>query len=108
MTHTVFINTASLEYPLHEGDLRLRFPDMQEFFIPEGYAGVESVESPLANMYEAVVEDPPVLVDGKWTQRLHIRPYTAEERQQLDDMLRLQIVPDASLDMPGGAPNVIG
>lgn len=107
MRYSTFIHLETMEYPLHEGDIRLRFPDMQEFFIPDGYAGVEPSESPDVGTYVAVYEDPPLFVDGAWKQNIKTRPYTDKEKEDFDRIMGRIEEPKINTS-PGSAPDVTG
>jgi hypothetical protein len=80
-------NNIAVEYPLYEGDLQRRFPNLQFPMdthgtqIPDGYARVYPgyVENPDYNFsYKEVM---PVLVDGKFVQHWDVTVLTDEEKQ---------------------------
>jgi hypothetical protein len=71
---STYININTLEYPLHEGDIRLKYPNITEdqtgetFPCPEEFALVKFVEPPSINVQTQIVRmDQPKLVDGVWT-----------------------------------------
>jgi hypothetical protein len=78
---TTYIKLSTNEYPRHQGDVRLEYPDMGEpFVLPETYASVQSTEPPEYD-YEThrAEETPPVLIDGVWTMQWRVREATQEE-----------------------------
>jgi len=86
-----YIKLSTLEYPRHEGDIRLEHSHIREdetgdtFPCPAGeYALVIPNPMPEFNNYlQAAVEDPPVNVEGVWHQVWQIRDLTEEEISQL-------------------------
>ena len=78
---TIYIKLATGEYPRHQGDVRLEYPDMGEpFVLPETYAQVQSTEPPEYDFAtQRVEETPPVLVNGVWVMQWRIRDATPEE-----------------------------
>ena len=78
---SIYIKLSTNEYPRHQGDVRLEYPDMGEpFVLPETYASVQSTEPPEYD-YEThrAEETPPVLINGVWTMQWRVREATQEE-----------------------------
>lgn len=78
----MYIKTDTLEYPLHEGDIRLRFPNTsfpRPFEPPAGYAPVQSVPRPVVDHTLNVAEGVPENLNGVWTQKWDVTPATSAE-----------------------------
>jgi hypothetical protein len=91
---TAYIKVSTLEYPRHEGDIRLEYPEIAEnqtgdtFPCPDTYMLVRSVQVPECNYeFQTVEELPPTQTDGAWTQQFLLRDLTAEELQARADAL---------------------
>jgi hypothetical protein len=107
---SAYIKLATLEYPRHEGDIRLDHPEIQEsqtgdtFPCPSTYALVEQTQRPTFNpAVSKCVEGAPVQVDGTWQTTWVVVLLTQEEldfNAQQEASLNL-------LDQPGSTPNVI-
>jgi len=78
---TIYIKLATGEYPRHQGDVRLEYPDMGEpFVLPDTYARVQSTEPPEHNYdTQRAVETPPVQINGQWVMQWMVRDATQEE-----------------------------
>lgn len=78
---TTYIKLATGEYPRHQGDVRLEYPDIGEpFVLPETYAHVQGTEMPEHDYdTQRAEETPPVLVDGVWIMQWRVRDATPEE-----------------------------
>ena len=65
---SAYIKLSTLEYPRHEGDIRVDHPEIgAEFVCPFTYAPVEWVDAPQYDLAtQRVSEGAPELVDGKW------------------------------------------
>lgn len=78
-------DNEAVEYPLTEGDLEGRFPDLKfpldtnNIPVPEGYVRVEPSELPEESVFHKVVEGMPVLEGGLWKQTWIQVPLTQEE-----------------------------
>lgn len=75
-------NNALVEYPLFEGDLKLRFPNVSftdPFTPPEGYVEVEDVPYPQITYKQNVNEGAPKLVNSKWTRVWIVSDASADE-----------------------------
>lgn len=78
----MYIKTDTLEYPLHEGDIRLRFSNTSfatPFTAPEGYAPVQPVARPVTDHTLNVTEATPENSNGVWTQKWNITAATSNE-----------------------------
>jgi hypothetical protein len=82
-----YIQLSDSEYPVFEGILRLRFPNIKEdqtgetLPCPEGYAPVYETEPPaLDEALFALVEKPPKQINGVWKRQWEYRELNAEER----------------------------
>lgn len=85
-------NNQVMEYPLVEGDLQKRFPDLKFPMdqhgtpIPDGYVRVIPVDVwPQWNFSCKHAEVFPVLRDGQWHQKINQVPYDQEEKDRLRD-----------------------
>lgn len=78
---SIYIKLSTNEYPRHQGDVRLEYPDMGETFVlPETYASVQSTEPPEYDFdTQRVEETPPILIDGVWTMQWRVREATQQE-----------------------------
>lgn len=76
-----YIKLATGEYPRHQGDVRLEYPEMgDEFVLPETYAYVEWVDAPAHDeVNQRVQETAPELVNGTWFMRWTVRDATEKE-----------------------------
>ena len=82
MTYARIENGAVVEYPVYEGDLRLRFRNVSfpvPFSPPEGYEPVVDVTPPQIDHTQNLVEGEPALEDGAWMRRWVITAASAEE-----------------------------
>jgi hypothetical protein len=101
-----YIQLSDSEYPVFEGILRLRFPNITEnqtgetLPCPEGYAPVYETELPaLDEALFALVEKPPKQINSVWKRQWGYRELTAEERlgkakrrqQNLDGYLYVEL-----------------
>lgn len=100
-----FIKLATLEYPRHEGDIRLEHPEILEsqtgdtFPCPDTYAPVEFVQPPPTIETQTIEMLPPVQDEsGKWKMVWAIRDLTPEEIQATQEALDAQ----QKLDEPSG------
>lgn len=93
---TAYINTETLEYPRHEGDLALD---------PNGeYAPVTWVDPPeYDRLTHTAYETPPVLVDGVWMMTWAVRELTDSEIVWRDKPIDL-----GDVTASGTAPDVAG
>ena len=78
---TIYIKLATGEYPRHQGDVRLEYPNMgDEFELPETYAQVQRTDPPECDFVtQRAEETPPVLVNGVWVMQWRVRDATQQE-----------------------------
>jgi len=83
---SAYIKLSTLEYPRHEGDIRLEHPEIQEsqtgdtFPCPSTYALVVPTTPTAFNKDTHTAEEQqPLQVNGVWTQQWLIRNLTVEE-----------------------------
>lgn len=75
-------NNVIAEYPLFEGDIKLRFPNVSfsdSFTPPDEYTLIEDVPYPQVSYTQNVSEGIPQLIDSKWTRVWVITEASAEE-----------------------------
>ena len=114
MSSNTYINTKTLEYPRHQGDIRLVYPDMgEDFILPDDtFVEVEETPTPKVGTNEKLVELQPVLTDGKWVRQFMVQQMTQEEIDERDAYLHILKYPNQqqreSLNQSGSVPNVIG
>ena len=115
MSSNAYINTLTLEYPLHEGDIRNEYPQIGEVFLLPNDVFVEVEDTPLPSFGEdeALAEHAPELVDGRWIRQFSVRMLTAEELEdrRVREEFRIkrfghETTPQDLL-IPGSAPDVI-
>ena len=83
---SAYIKLSTLEYPRHEGDIRIEHPNIREdqtypnFPCPDTYALVTPIQIPSYNDETQCVEElQPIQIEGVWTQQFLVRDLTAEE-----------------------------
>jgi hypothetical protein len=81
---TIYIKLTTGEYPRHQGDVRLEYPEMgDDFVLPDTYAQVQSTEPPEHDLITQRAEETfPVLVNNVWVMQWHLRNATQEEMSQ--------------------------
>jgi len=102
----IYIKLSTLEYPRHQGDIRLEYPGMgEEFVLPNTYAFVHVEPMPEYDGTTSVFEySPPFEQDGQWFQNGQVRLRTEEEQIEFEKMLdRMR-----PLEAKGTEPDVIG
>lgn len=85
MTYAKIENGAVAEYPVYEGEIRLRYPNVSfpsPFVAPEGYVPVADVVPPAYDYRKNVTEGTPLLVDGVWTRNWVVADASEEEIAQ--------------------------
>jgi hypothetical protein len=115
-----YIKLKTLEYPRHEGDIRLEHPEITEnqtgdtFPCPNTYAKVTWTDPPeFDKNTQAISEDNPVQIDGVWTMRWLIRNLTEQEISARDaakaehDAYMASLRARPNTDKPGSTPNAI-
>lgn len=100
---SAYIKLSTLEYPRHEGDIRLEYPEIIEdqtgatFPCPDTYALITPVQIPECNHdTQAVEETAPIQIAGVWTQQFLVRALTTEELEERAALLAQM----AQLDTP--------
>lgn len=95
MSYARIVNGTIAEYPVYEGDIRLRFPNTSfpaPFEPPAGYAAVTDVAYPEVDHTKIVTEGAPQLVSGKWRRVWVISDapaeVLAERTQAMTDRVR--------------------
>jgi hypothetical protein len=104
---TAFIKLSTLEYPRHEGDIRLEHPEIGNTFeCPNTYALVTlSDKPPYSFKTQVLYEGQPQQINGDWFSTWVLRDKTAQEIEE-ENKLR-DSIPNVGLDGSGSAPNVI-
>ena len=110
---SAYIKLSTLEYPRHQGDIRLEHPNIgEEFVCPETYAHVEYVTPPEINgETQTAYQLPPVQTNGVWNMVWVVRDLTAEEladRLRWEEEMRNRNSVTQNVDVPGAEPNTIG
>ena len=89
----MYIKLSTLEFPRHEGDIRLEYPEIPEsqtgdtFPCPDTYAPVVSVEPPEITNNQVFEAGPPVQDEsGNWKINWIVRDLTPEELQSIKDL----------------------
>lgn len=103
---SVYIKLSTLEYPRHEGDIRLEHPEITQdqtgdtFPCPDTYAPVEATAPPsFVEVIQKVIEGLPECVDGVWRTTWEVVDATPED---------IAADPINELDqIAGSAPDVI-
>jgi hypothetical protein len=75
-------NGSVEEYPLYEGDIRLRFPNVSfplEFVPPEGYVLVTQAPYPAVDYTKNVANGTPKNVNGAWVDEWSVTDASPEE-----------------------------
>jgi len=84
MNYAQILNNTVIQYPLYEGDIKLKFPNVSwvvgEFFPPEGYEAVQRTPMPSYDkITQNIREDAPEFVEGVWRQRWLVAPATEQD-----------------------------
>lgn len=85
MTYARIENGTVSEYPLYEGDIRLRFSNTSfptPFQPPEDYAAVADILPPQVDHTKNVTEGTPQLADGIWNRAWVVSDASADEITQ--------------------------
>tara|TARA_R110000868_G_scaffold308447_3_gene569953 strand:+ start:1674 stop:1979 length:306 start_codon:yes stop_codon:yes gene_type:complete len=86
---SAYIKLSTLEYPRHEGDIRLEHPEILEsqtgdtFPCPDTYQLVQWVDAPTITEHQQAYEIAPIQQDGVWIMRWEVRDLTAAEIEHL-------------------------
>lgn len=90
-----YIKLATLEYPRHEGDIRLEHPEITEdqtgptFPCPDSYAQVIEVPAPIITDTQYVTEEPPIYENGVWKRAWSIHEMTEQQIIERDKVRSL-------------------
>jgi hypothetical protein len=82
---SAYIKLSTLEYPRHEGDIRLEHPEILEsqtgdtFPCPDTYQLVQWVDMPTITEYQQAYEIAPIQQNGVWIMRWEVRDLTLQE-----------------------------
>jgi len=105
-----YIKLSTMEYPRHQGDIRLEYPEMgYDFICPDSYAFVVEVSPPEINHEEQTCyEGFPQQINGQWTMVWEVRNLTDDEKIQRAEFLK-RVLPNYQQDLAasGTAPDVI-
>lgn len=88
-----YLKLATMEYALHEGDIRIEHPDLpieltgDTFVPPEGYVLVTITPQPEITDDQYLTEDTPVEIDGEWRNVWVINDMTPEQIAARDEIL---------------------
>lgn len=105
-----YINLRTGMFPVHQGDIRLEYPEMGvEFVCPEEYALIEEVLPPaydeMTEFLAMTVEN----INNKWGMVWSIKPLPEDKIKELKLEIAKRNSPHSGhlIDTPGTAPNVI-
>lgn len=83
---SAYIKLSTLEYPRHEGDIRIEHPEIPEsqtgdtFPCPSTYALVVPTTAPAFDEATQIAQpQAPVQIDSVWSQQWLVRDLTAQE-----------------------------
>lgn len=82
MTYARIDNGVVAEYPVYEGDIRLRYPNVSfpaQFDPPEGYVAVADVAPPQVDHTQNLAEGEPAQIEGVWTRQWVVTDATPEQ-----------------------------
>jgi hypothetical protein len=82
MTYAKIENGQIAEYPIYEGDLRLRFSNVSfptPFVAPEGYVAVVDITPPQVGVFQNLAEGELVEIDGEWSRQWVVTDATPEQ-----------------------------
>lgn len=82
MTYAKIEEGQIVEYPVYEGDIRLRFNNVSfptPFVAPEGYVPVKDVVPPQIGVFQNLDEGEPAEIDGEWTRQWVVTEATPEQ-----------------------------
>jgi hypothetical protein len=109
---SIYINTQTLEYPRHIGDIQLVYPDATYDNVPEVFQKVQEAEVPECSSSERFEELSPVFDGTQWNQVFVVKAVTEQERNDIARALEEQRLSDPSqqpdTNQSGSQPNVIG
>lgn len=99
MSSYTYLKKSTMQYPLHQGDIRLMYPDMgEEFVIPdEDIVEVEETSLPAVEENQYYIEQKPILIDGKWVRQFDVIAMTEEEITARKEMME-KLFPNPPVD----------
>ena len=106
---SAYINTLTLAYPRHIGDIQLENSNATENNLPNEWKLVTAIDRPVyAHETQIAYELPPVNIENVWYMQWDVRELTQQELEERTARLTIRrnfsnLVNDAS----GSAPNVI-
>lgn len=80
---SAYIFKSTGEYPIHFGDIIIKYPEATEDNIPDDLAFVVETPRPEKGEGQGVYESAPIEVDGIWMQQWIVRDLTQEEKDNL-------------------------
>lgn len=121
----MYINTETKEFPVYEGDIRLAYPRMGAFVLPDIYAEVETEEAPVVELPYYTHRLAPVFENNRWVCKWEVYKIPDEHMEEVRHQLklqdaafyhktmaeedeRLQALRNQNLNNAGEPPNVIG
>lgn len=110
---TTYIKLSTLEYPLHEGDIRLAHPDIPEhlthpnFPCPDDYAEVVAVLPEHNSETHYVQELAPKQINGIWQAQFAVTAFTQTQLAEMHEQAYGGVEPPPPITSSGGIPNVI-
>lgn len=90
-----YIKLSTLEYPRHEGDIRIEHPEITQdqtgdtFPCPDTYALVVETSQPEVTDSQTVLEMQPQQIDGVWQRVWLVHNMTAEEIAARDNVRKI-------------------
>jgi hypothetical protein len=113
---TAFIKLPSLEYPRHEGDIRLEYPTIlddqtgETFPVPANYARVLWIDPPdFDPLTQFLTEAAPIEVDGVWSMVWCVNDLSQETLDRMaQEKMNAAAKRNPKLLNSGSAPDVIG
>jgi hypothetical protein len=103
---STYINTETSEYPLHEGDIRLLFPEIgDEFVLPSVFAEVPESPLPTLTQTQTFLETTPLLNQNGVYERVYIiRDWTEDELRHNQEQVAYYLAGMPSPTYPNPAP----
>lgn len=86
MSYAKIENDLIVEYPVYEGDIRLRYSNVSfavPFSPPDGYELVEDVAPPNVDYTKKLFEGTPVRINGKLQRNWIVEPRSEEELSEM-------------------------
>lgn len=85
MTYARILNNQVVEYPVYEGDIRLRYPNTSfppNFEPPEEYVRVEDIPPPSISHFKNLIEGAPLQTETGWMRNWIVEDASYDEIQQ--------------------------